>query len=57
MGIRMSFDKHVSSLDELIDLSAPYYQKVKFESKIDPRISQHIKVRIICFKVADMELQ
>lgn len=57
MGIRMSFDKHVSSLDELIDLSAPYYQKVKFESKIDPRISQHIKVRIFCYKVADMELQ
>jgi hypothetical protein len=44
MGIRMSFDKHVSNLDELLDMSAPYFQKVKFESRIDPRIEQHIKV-------------
>lgn len=44
MGIRMSFDKHVSSLDELLDMSAPYFSKVKFESRINPKIEQHIKV-------------
>jgi hypothetical protein len=45
MGIRMSFDKHVSSLDELLDMSAPYFSKVKFESRINPKIEQHLKVR------------
>jgi hypothetical protein len=42
----MSFDKHVSSLDELLDMSAPYFSKVKFESRINPKIEQHIKVSI-----------
>lgn len=41
----MSFDKHVSSLDELLDMSAPYFSKVKFESRINPKIEQHLKVR------------
>lgn len=40
----MSFDKHVSSLDELLEMTASYFQKIKFESKIDPRIESHIKV-------------
>lgn len=40
----MSFDKHVSSLDELLDMSAPYFSKVKFESRINPNIEQHLKV-------------
>lgn len=40
----MSFDKHVSSLDELLDMSAPYFSKVKFESRINPKIEQHLKV-------------
>ena len=43
----MSFDKHVSSLDELLNMSAPYFSKVKFESRIDPQIEQHLKVRLI----------
>jgi hypothetical protein len=53
----MSFDKHVSSLDELLDMSAPYFSKVKFESRINPKIEQHIKV--IRFRTnthIDMEL-
>jgi len=45
MGTRMSFDKYVSSLDELLDMSASYFAKVRFESRVDPRILQHIKVR------------
>ena len=44
MGLRISFDKHVSSLDELLEMSAPYFAKVKFESKIDPNIEKHLKV-------------
>lgn len=44
MGIRVSFDKHVSSLDELLDLSPNYFSRVRFESRIDTRISQHLKV-------------
>lgn len=44
MGVHISFDKHVSSLDELLSMSAPYFAKVKFESKIDPTIEKHLKV-------------
>lgn len=44
MGLRISFDKHVSSLDELLEMSAPYFAKVKFESKIDSQIEKHLKV-------------
>ena len=40
----MSFDKHVSTLDELLDLGATYFSKIHFEYKIDPRIEKHIKV-------------
>ena len=58
MGIRMSFDKHVSSLDELLDMPVSYFQKVKFESKIDSRINQHIKVRSPTSEnIVDMEFQ
>lgn len=42
----MSFDKHVSSLNELLEMSAPYFSKVKFESRINTKIEQHIKVII-----------
>jgi hypothetical protein len=53
----MSFDKHVSSLDELLDMSAPYFSKVKFESRINPKIEQHIKViRVRNNSDIDMEL-
>jgi hypothetical protein len=45
MGLRMSIDKHVSSLDELLDMSALYFNKIKFESKVNPDITQHLKVR------------
>ena len=34
MGVKLSIDKHVSNLDELLEMSAQYFQKVKFESKI-----------------------
>jgi len=44
MGSNLSIDKHVSSLDELLEMSASYFHKVKFESKISPDITQHLKV-------------
>lgn len=44
MGLRLSIDKHVSSLDEILDMSAHYFSRVKFESKISSEITQHLKV-------------
>ena len=34
MGVRLSIDKHVSNLHELLEMSAQYFQKVRFASKI-----------------------
>ena len=44
MGVKCSIDKHVSNLDDVLEISAQYYQKVKFESKIKDEISHHLKV-------------
>lgn len=44
MGVKLSIDKHVSNLDEVLEISAQYYAKVKFESKINPEITHHLKV-------------
>lgn len=56
MGQRLSIDKYVSNLHELLDMSAIYFEKVKFESKISPDIKQHLKVslprRLSAHKVA-----
>ena len=46
MGARLSIDKHVSSLDELLDMTATYFSKVKFQSSISPQIMQHLKVTL-----------
>ena len=44
MGVRLSIDKHVSNLPELLEMSAQYFQKVRFTSKISDEIKQHLKV-------------
>lgn len=44
MGTKLSIDKHVSNLHELLEMSAQYFQKVKFESKISADLTQHLKV-------------
>ena len=44
MGVRLSIDKHVSNLHELLEMSAQYFQKVRFASKISDDIKQHLKV-------------
>ena len=44
MGVKLSIDKHVSELDDILEMSPHYLNKVQFESKISPGISQHMKV-------------
>jgi len=45
MGTSISIDKHVSSLEDILEMSPNYFDKVKFESKISPDITQHLKVK------------
>ena len=46
MGTKISVDKHVSSLDDILEMSPAYFDKIKFESKISPTITQHLKVTL-----------
>jgi hypothetical protein len=52
MGVKISIDKHVSELDDILEMSPHYLSRVQFESKIGPEITQHMKV---CFKVLTNE--
>ena len=47
MGVKISIDKHVSELDDILDMSPNYLSKVQFESKISPDIKQHLKVSLV----------
>ena len=49
MGTKISIDKHVSTLDDILEMSPSYFEKIKFESKISPDITQHLKVSLIRF--------
>lgn len=49
MGTSISIDKHVSSLDDILEMPPAYFDKIKFESKISPDITQHLKVRPLLF--------
>jgi len=44
MGVKISIDKHVSELDDILEMSPHYLSKVQFESKIGPEITQHLKI-------------
>jgi hypothetical protein len=44
MGVKISIDKHVSELDDILEMSPHYLSRVQFESKIEPEITQHLKV-------------
>ena len=58
MGIRVSIDKHVSNLEELLEMSPSYFSRLKFESKVDSAIQQHLKVRKFRpWLVLDLEIQ
>ena len=39
MGTKISIDKHVSTLDDILEMSSTYFEKIKFESKISPTIT------------------
>ncbi len=44
MGTKLSIDKHVSRLEDILELTHSYITKLKFENKIPDPITQHIKV-------------
>lgn len=44
MGVKISIDKHVSELDDILEMSPHYLSRVQFDSKISPDITQHLKV-------------
>ena len=47
MGVKISIDKHVSELDDILEMSPHYLSRVQFESKIGPEITQHLKVSLL----------
>jgi len=47
MGVKISIDKHVSELDDILEMSPTYLSRVQFESKVGPDVTQHLKVRIL----------
>ena len=49
MGVKISIDKHMSELDDILEMSPHYLNKVTFESKISPDITQHLKVHYHIF--------
>eukprot|EP00347_Sterkiella_histriomuscorum_P011735 403371304 len=44
MGTKISIDKHVSTLDDILEMPPSYFDKIKFESKISQNITQHLKI-------------
>lgn len=44
MGSSISVDKHVSNLDDLLDISPKLFQKIKFEGNISDSVTEHLKV-------------
>jgi hypothetical protein len=49
MGVKISIDKHVSELDDILEMSPHYLSRVQFESKIGSEITQHLKVIILFY--------
>ncbi len=39
MGSSISVDKHVSNLDDLLEISPKLFQKIKFEGKIQHNVT------------------
>lgn len=57
MGTKISIDKHVSSLDDILEMSPNYFEKIKFESKVSQNINQHLKVHHYSLKVKNTTIQ
>lgn len=47
MGAKISIDKHVSNIEDILQMPPGYFDKIKFESKISQDITHHLKVSII----------
>ena len=47
MGSTISIDKHVSNLDELLEMLPGYFANIQFENKIPEGITQHLKVNLL----------
>jgi len=45
MGDKISIDKHLSSVDDLLETNPHYFKsKIKFDNKIPESITHHVKV-------------
>lgn len=44
MGSKISIDKHVSSIEDILNMNPNNFSKIKFENKIPDYITQHLKV-------------
>lgn len=45
MGSKISIDKHVSYLDDILEMNPKYFSKLKFDNKIPDNITQHLKAK------------
>jgi hypothetical protein len=46
MGVKISIDKHISELDDVLEMSPHYLSRVQFESRVSPDITHHLKVSL-----------
>jgi len=45
MGNKISIDKHLSSVDDILEVKTSYFKKkIRFDSKIPENITHHVKV-------------
>lgn len=47
MGTRISIDKHVSKLEDILELNPKTLSTIRFENSIPDSITQHLKVNKI----------
>ena len=48
MGTKLSIDKHVSDLEEILSMNPSYFRKIKFQNKSPMMISHHLKLWKFC---------
>jgi hypothetical protein len=46
MGTKLSIDKTVSELDDILSMNPTYFKKVKFEHKSPQGTAHHLKVNL-----------
>jgi hypothetical protein len=47
MGTKLSIDKTVSELEDILSMNPSYFKKIKFENKSPLGIAHHLKVALI----------